>query len=132
MPRRAHITRHARMQRSARAIITRRAPHASISCAHPTRAFHAPPHAPPRPLLLRAVIFSSIRLRRAGVGHRRSCHAMPSLGACGAVGPEIRVEVLRLLVFELGLLFGAGTEFSAAFCPADGNVHVIHSPHGSS
>ena len=30
---------------------------------------------------------------------------MPSLGACGAVGPEIRVEVLRQLVFEMCLLF---------------------------
>ena len=61
-------------------------------------------------------VHGSVSVRGRRVGWHGACETvgrfrprMPSLGACGAVGPEIRVEVLRRLLFEMGLLFVAGT-----------------------
>ena len=70
--------------------------------------------------LRECTLYGSVSVRGRRVGWHGACETvgrfrprMPSLGACGAVGPEIRVEVLRPLLFEMGLLFrparGAGS-----------------------
>ena len=62
-------------------------------------------------------VHGSVSVRGRRVGWHGVCETvgrfrprMPILGACGAVGPEIQAEVLRQLVFEMGLLFGRGAE----------------------
>ena len=62
--------------------------------------------------LRESTLYGSVSVRGRRIGWHGVCETvgrfrprMPSLGACGAVGPEIRVEVLRPLLFELGLLF---------------------------
>ena len=66
--------------------------------------------------LRESTLYGSVSVRGRRVGWHGVCETvgrfrprMPSLGACGAVGPEIRVEVLRQLVFDLVLriTFGA-------------------------
>ena len=62
--------------------------------------------------LRECTLYGSVSVRGRRVGWHGVCETvgrfrprMPILGACEAVGPEIQVEVLRPLLFEMCLLF---------------------------